>query len=348
MTVLSHQHFMQLALDYAAHGRLTVSPNPMVGCVIVKNNLVVGVGYHQRAGEPHAEVHALNDAGDNAKDAIAYVTLEPCCHYGRTPPCTQSLIKAGIKKVYVACLDPNPLVAGKGVAELRGAGIDVEVGLYGEEASQLNEIFFHFIKHKRPFVIAKWAMSLDGKTITHPEDSRQISSHESQLHTHELRSQVDAILIGANTARMDNPQLTARLINQAKQPIRIVLSTDGDLPKDLTLFTDKSNKTIVATCATDIEIDAEILVVPKDANQKVLLRALLGELGKRNITSLLIEGGMTVHQQFFAENLVNKIQVYVAPVVIGVNEKKQYFSNMSTNKLGHDVNFTVNVENKHV
>lgn len=349
MTVSSHIDYMTLALQHAARGRLTVSPNPMVGCVIVKNDQVVGVGHHQRAGEPHAEVYALRDAGDAAKEATAYVTLEPCCHVGRTPPCTQALIQAGIKKVYVACLDPNPLVAGKGITELQAAGMEVEVGLCEEAATQLNEIFFYFMKHKRPFVIAKWAMSLDGKTITHAQDSRQISSSESQQHTHELRSQVDAILIGANTARLDNPQLTAREIDNAKQPIRIVLSTNGDLPKELNLFAaSMPSKTIVATCASAIDINAEIITLAKNEKQKVHLPSLLDELGKRNITSLLIEGGMTVHQQFFAENLVNKIQVYLAPVVIGSGEKKQYFLNMNANQLGHDFNFTVNVEHKNV
>jgi diaminohydroxyphosphoribosylaminopyrimidine deaminase/5-amino-6-(5-phosphoribosylamino)uracil reductase len=215
------QFYMQQALALAEKGRFSVSPNPMVGCLIVKAGKIIGQGYHHQAGTPHAEIHALREAGAEAKDADVYVTLEPCCHYGRTPPCTDALIAAGVTRVYFACHDPNPEVAGKGSAALKAAGIQAEEGLCRSEAQQLNKIFFHFIQTKRPFVFSKWAMSLDGKTMTHPDDLPAISSTASRSHSHLLRRAVDAILIGTNTAIDDDPALTVRLpdVPDAQQPI---------------------------------------------------------------------------------------------------------------------------------
>jgi len=343
---MTHQSHMLLALQLAEKGRLTVSPNPMVGCVIVQQDHIVGQGYHQRAGEAHAEIHALQQAGQSAKGATAYVTLEPCCHYGRTPPCTQALIQSGIKKIYVACLDPNPLVAGKGVEALRQAGMTVEVGLEEQAAKNLNKIFFHYIQHKRPFVIAKWAMSIDGKTMTHPNDDRAISGEEAKQFSHQMRQQVDAILIGAKTAVLDNPLLTVRL-NQtsSKHPIRIVLSGKGNLPEDLNLFsTAMPARTIIFT--TDdvdptwqvrmLKNNIEVVVSKKNSSGKIDLNEMLLELGKRDITSLLIEGGMQTHENFFAANLVNEIQVYIAPVIIGNLSTKKKLMNLSCKQIGND------------
>lgn len=343
--------YMLHALQLAERGRLTVSPNPMVGCVIVKNKQIIGEGFHQKSGEAHAEVYALQQAGAEAKEATVYVTLEPCCHHGKTPPCTDALIAAGVTKVCVATLDPNPLVAGKGVAALRAAGIEVKIGLCETEAKQLNEIFFHYIIHKRPFVIAKWAMSLDGKTITHPEDSRDISSTEARIASHTLREQVDAILIGANTATQDNPQLTARLNDSthAKQPIRIVLSSQGNLPTDLKIFdATLPGKTIVVT-TKPINTEwqekmphVECVQINKNADNKIDLLHLLTELGKRHITSLLVEGGMRIHESFFAASLVNKVQVYVAPVIIGNLSKKHTLNNIQVEPMSADYCFSAN------
>ncbi len=348
------QHYMSAALELAARGRLFVSPNPMVGCVIVKNGEIVGKGFHQRAGGDHAEIHALHEAGARANGATAYVTLEPCCHHGKTPPCTDALIRAGIAEVYTACIDPNPLVAKKGIEILETAGIAVHVGLYEEEAKQLNKIFFHHMTHKRPFVIAKWAMSLDGKTITHEEDSRQISGRESQQHTHELRQQVDAILIGSNTAKRDNPQLTSRLTFSdsdthafSKQPIRIILAGKTPLPLTLRIFDQNlPNKTILATtkasqeywkniCAT-LPNPIELIIVNADERGLVHLPSLLDVLHKKGITSLLVEGGMTVHEQFFKENLVNEVDVYVSPVIIGNLKIKKTLDGVTCNAQGSD------------
>jgi diaminohydroxyphosphoribosylaminopyrimidine deaminase/5-amino-6-(5-phosphoribosylamino)uracil reductase len=353
MDTRTHQDYMQLALQLAERGRLTTSPNPVVGCVLVKDNEIIATGFHERPGGHHAEKHALLQAGDNARGATAYVTLEPCCHFGRTPPCSQALIAAGVKKVYVACLDPNPLVAGKGVAELQAEGITVEIGLAMAEARQLNEIFFHYIQHRRPFVIAKWALSLDGKTVTNPGDSRQISCPDSTAHTHQTRQQVDAILVGANTARLDNPQLTARS-EQAleKQPIRIILATQGDVPADLKIFSGSlPGKTWLATTqpVTDawrqaVADSVEVLVLPKNSDGQVNLHSLLDELGKRHITSLLVEGGMRVHESFFKANLVNRISVYLAPVFIGTQAQKIPLPNISMSRLGRDYYFSTTTQ----
>jgi len=349
---------MKAALALALRGKYTVSPNPMVGCVIVKNEKIIGMGFHEKAGGPHAEIIALQQAGVDAKDATAYVTLEPCCHYGRTPPCTDALIKAGIKKVYAACKDPNPLVSGKGIQQLREANIEVEVGLHETEAVQQNEIFFHFIRHKKPFVIAKWAMSLDGKTITHPEDSRKISNQVSHQASHQTRQLVDAILIGANTAREDNPELNVRYPLDAitlRQPLRIVLSSQDNLPLDLKLFDTSTSKTLVITSdnANPAWINAlrekqvEVMIAPQK-EKRINLHYVLAELGKRNLTSLLVEGGMTVLQDFFQENLVQKIHVFLAPAIIGSLKQKQTVVNVNVENLNHDYFITADYGVNHV
>lgn len=353
----SHQDYMNLALQLAERGRLSVSPNPMVGCVIVKDHTIVGSGYHQCAGQAHAEVHALQAAGKAAHAATAYVTLEPCCHYGKTPPCTQALIQAGIKKIYIACLDPNPLMNGLGAAALRAAGITVDIGLARAQAQQLNEVFFHFMKTQRPFVIAKWAMSLDGKTIVNASDHPHISGKVAHAHAHEIRQQVDAILIGANTACRDNPQLTVRLSpTPIKQPIRMVVSSHTELPLHLQLLQPMlaANTWIATTSATRIAWQqavrasgAKLLILPQDATGQVDLLALLKTLAAENITSLLVEGGMTLHTSFFAQQLVNKIQLYLAPNIIGAHPIKQFVSDLQMEKMGEDIYLTATCQESH-
>ncbi len=346
---------MLLALQLARKGEYSVSPNPMVGCVIVKNNKIIGEGWHMNSGEAHAEIYALKQAGVEAQDAIAYVTLEPCCHYGKTPPCTLALIKAGLKKIVIACEDPNPLVAGKGIAELKTAGIEVEVGLNKNEALKLNEIFCHFIKYNRPYVFAKWAMSLDGKTITNPSDSRKISHAQADTVTHDLRHRVDAILVGANTARKDNPLLTVRNTSQTsiKQPIRIVLSNSLNLEFDLNIFDDCSmSNSIIATTTIVTKafqkkcdsLNIKILILRKNSEGQVDLHHLLDELGKQKISSLLVEGGMQTTNHFLKENLVNKVQVFLSPVLIGSFDKKKILKDMEFYTLGKDVAFSVDLK----
>lgn len=348
MSKLSHIDYMKSALQLAERGRASVSPNPMVGCVIVNQGELVGQGFHLKPGKAHAEVAALEMAGEKAKGGTAYVTLEPCCHFGRTPPCCNALIQAGIAKVYVACLDPNPLVAGKGIEKLKAAGIEVEVGLLENQAIALNEIFFHYIRLRKPFVIAKWAMSLDGKTVTHKNDSPDISCKASRKFSHQIRQQVDAILIGANTAILDNPELTVRYLeNNSKQPLRIILSGKNKLPLDLKLFDTSIAKTLVViTENAESEYlkqlaarNVEVLVLA-DTNARADLDSLLSNLGERGISSLLVEGGMTVIHEFFNQSLVNKIHVYLAPTIIGTLDEKQPVINMNVSSIHSDLYIT--------
>lgn len=350
VTAIHHQ-YMSLALKLAEQGRLSVSPNPMVGCVIVKDNHIVGEGFHQQAGGPHAEIFALQMAGKQAEGATVYVTLEPCCHFGKTPPCTDALIKAKIKKIYIACLDPNPLVSGKGMELLQQSGIETEIGLAEADATQLNNLFFHYIKHKRPFVMAKWAMSLDGKTIVAEQDAKQISGLASHAHSHQLREMVDAILIGANTARLDNPQLTARNQNEhlAKQPIRIILAGNQPLPTHLKIFSaNLPGKTILVvpenSTHSSFPSSIEILNIPSSENGKISLSHLLTTLGEKEITSLLVEGGMSVLENFFQENLIDQFHVYLAPVIIGSLTTKQPVNVINFSRLGKDFYFNATTE----
>lgn len=359
MSKLNHEIVMTEALQLAERGRYTVSPNPMVGCIIVRDDTIVGRGYHQHAGEPHAEIYALREAGALAENATVYVTLEPCCHFGRTPPCVDALIAAKVKTVVVACLDPNPLVSGNGIKKLQAAGIEIIQGVMEKEAILLNEIFFHYIKTNTPFVIAKWAMSLDGKTITHTADDKNISGAASRVETHQLRQQVDAILIGANTAKQDNPLLTVRdLPDISKHPIRLVISSDGQLPSDLQLFSaELPGKTIVV--ATEKikplhqqqynHLDIETIIIKQNAQGQVDLPLLMIELGKRGITSLLVEGGMEILQAFFAENLINKTIVYVAPIFIGKSIKKKSITQLTNKQVGDDFHLMgYNEDNQYV
>ena len=340
-----HTEYMSTALTLAARRKYTVSPNPMVGCILVKNNQIVGQGWHQFAGQPHAEIYALEAAGDQARGATVYVSLEPCSHFGRTPPCVNALIKAGVANVYVACLDPNSLVNGQGVEALQAAGIKVSVGLCEIEARALNKIFFHFMKRHHPYVIAKWAMSLDGKTITHPRDNRFISSQDSLNHSHEIRQSVDAIVIGSRTAIQDDPLLTVRHTKIIKHPLRFVLASKGDLPFTLKCFDSTlPAKTIVVTTHhaekawLDLAASKNIEVWQcNEKNNYIDLQDLLKKMGEAGISSVLVEGGRTLQDSFFQENLVNQVQVYLAPNIIGQLENKKYFGEIKFETCGKDI-----------
>lgn len=354
----NHSCFMSQALQLASRGRCTVSPNPMVGCVIVQDDTIIGSGFHQKAGQPHAEIIALNNAGEKSQNAVMYVTLEPCCHFGRTPPCINAIITAGIQKVIVACLDPNPLVSGKGIEALKKAGIVVEVGINEKEAIQLNKIFFHYVKHKTPFVISKWAMSLDGKTVVNKNDDKKISGLKSRYHTHALRHQTDAILIGANTAIHDDPQLSVRLLENdhkiEKQPARIILCGHQPLPSTLKIFNmNPESKTILAVTEKTKQLflhhqseKIEILILPETDNHAISLPDLLTALGKKAITSILVEGGMHVHNSFFKENLINETHVYLSPLFIGNLGHKKPVKVTSSDSLDEDFYFIA--ENEYV
>lgn len=327
--------YMQQALKLAEKGRYRASPNPMVGCVIVKNHRIVGEGWHLGPKTDHAEVMALKHAGTLAQGADIYVTLEPCCHFGHTPPCTDALIQARVKRVFIAVQDSNPIVNGNGIALLQKSGITVHTGILSDAAEKLNQHFFHFMRQQRPYVICKWAMSLNGKTITAKDDSKQITNHECQTKVHLTRCQVDAILIGANTALDDNPQLTTRLPDNlqitARHPLRIVLDSHGRCHPDLKIFDPSMpGKTLVATTHKALDNwkqtlqsqGVDIVVLPTDTQKRVCLHSLMAELYQRQITSLLVEGGMTTHESFIAADLVNAVHAYIAPVLIGDMVKK--------------------------
>jgi diaminohydroxyphosphoribosylaminopyrimidine deaminase / 5-amino-6-(5-phosphoribosylamino)uracil reductase len=302
---------MQLALQLAEKGKYSVSPNPMVGAILIKNNKLIGYGYHLYQGDYHAESKAIDMAGINAKESSLYLNLEPCYHYGLTSPCVDKIIRSEIKEVHLSEIDPNPLVAGKSLEKLKNAGIKVYIGDHKQEAIELNEIFYHFMKYKRPFVIAKWAMTIDGKIAT-KNDSKWISCNESRDHVQDLRNSVDAILIGANTAKIDNPSLNVRKKGFAKerQPHKFILGKNLDsLSKDSNLFKYNPDKTHLIN--TDNNFD---------------LIKLLEKMGEMGITSLLVEGGSFTLSKFLEKNLINKFYCYIAPKFIAGNDSISPFN----------------------
>jgi diaminohydroxyphosphoribosylaminopyrimidine deaminase/5-amino-6-(5-phosphoribosylamino)uracil reductase len=322
----AHITFMQRALALARKAKGRTSPNPLVGTVIVKDGTVIGEGYHQKAGTEHAEVHALNAAGENAKGATLYTNLEPCCHWGRTPPCTAAVIQAGIANVYIAEVDPNPSVAGKGVRQLEEANIRVHVGICTHEAAELNEVHKKYIQTGTPFVILKTAMSLDGKIATTAGESQWITSEASRLRGHEIRDEVDAILVGRGTVERDNPSLTTRLQNREGQDAtRIVLDSHGRTPTDARIFNVESSTGVIVAVTPDAptanikaleKAGAEVLTTPA-AHGKVCFMNLMETLGKREITSVLIEGGGEINASAIAAGIVDKVMCFVAPKLIG-------------------------------
>ena len=313
------EKFMRRALALARRGVGKTSPNPAVGAVLVRNGRVIGEGWHRKAGGPHAEVVALR--GVNARGATLYVTLEPCSTWGRTPPCTEAVIQAGVKRVVVAARDPNPKHQGRGLTLLKRAGIRVESGLLAQEAARLNEAFNKWITTGLPFVIAKAAMSADGKIATRAGDSKWITSEKARREAHALRAGVDAIMVGANTVIRDNPRLTVRHGFSGRQPWRVAMDSRGHCPLTAHLFTDRfRRKTIVVTSRhspkrwRDALAKRRICVLQAPSRN---LRAALKALGRLNVTSVLIEGGGDLLGAAFDAGLVNKAVFFYAPVVIG-------------------------------
>ncbi|SFC86776.1 diaminohydroxyphosphoribosylaminopyrimidine deaminase [Bacillus sp. OV322] len=319
---MNDQEYMKIALGLAAAAAGQTSPNPAVGAVIVKDGEIAGMGAHLKAGEDHAEIHALKMAGDKARDATMYVTLEPCSHFGKTPPCAAALIKAGIKRVYISSADPNPLVAGKGIKMLEEAGIEVHSGLLSEKGDELNEVFFHFIRTGTPFVTMKQAVTLDGKTAAESGDSKWITCEESRLDVHRERSRHDAILVGVNTVLKDNPRLTNRINREARQPVRIILDTHLRTPKDCAAIKDETAETLIITGSEAeqknidrIESDkVKVLRMPSDS---IKIMDVLKLLAKRGITSLYVEGGSEVNASFLKEHAVGRMITYIAPKLAG-------------------------------
>ena len=350
--------FMRRAIELAWRGWGWTNPNPLVGCVLVRDGRIIGEGWHEKCGQAHAERNALADcaqradegavgaeradgapAGDpargHARGATAYVTLEPCCHTGKQPPCTEALIAAGVARVVVGNRDPNPLVAGKGSARLREAGIRVDEDALRDECDELNPVFFRFISRKTPYVVAKWAMSADGKIACASGDAHWVSGPESRRDTHELRHRLAAIAVGIDTVIADDPLLTCRREGKpGNQPLRVVLDSHLRIPEDCALVRSCSQGEApfaVATCASvdDPATDAgtkaqrlralgvEVLHVPQDDAGRVAVRPLLRALGEKGIDSLLVEGGSGIHGAFFDEGAVDEAVVYLAPKVIG-------------------------------
>jgi diaminohydroxyphosphoribosylaminopyrimidine deaminase / 5-amino-6-(5-phosphoribosylamino)uracil reductase len=318
--IVSDENWMRRALELAERGRGYVEPNPLVGAVVVHNLQIVGEGWHQRFGEAHAEVNALAAAGEAARGATLYVTLEPCCHHGKTPPCTDAIRKAGIRRVVAAMLDPFPEVAGHGAALLRAAGIDAQIGVCELEASRLNAPYLKLLATGRPYVHAKWAMTLDGKIATRTGDSKWISNKASRRRTHELCGRMDAIIVGIGTVLADDPLLTARPPGP-RTPTRIVLDSRGRTPVTSQLVqTARQTPTIILTASpapADLRASGcEVLELPGEAG-RVSLPALMNELGQRRMTNILVEGGSGVLGAFFDALEIDEVHVFVAPKLTG-------------------------------
>jgi diaminohydroxyphosphoribosylaminopyrimidine deaminase/5-amino-6-(5-phosphoribosylamino)uracil reductase len=316
--------FMRLALEEARKGLGRTAPNPVVGAVLVRNGKVISRGYHKKAGTPHAEVNCLRAAKGKVKGAVMYTTLEPCDHYGRTPPCSLALLEAGVSRVVCGSSDPNPLVNGKGVARLRQAGIPVAQGVLREEADALNRPFFKFIQTRMPYVTLKAAATLDGKIATSTGDSKWVTGEAARKRVHGLRNQVDAILVGANTVRLDNPQLTSR-IPKGRDPVRVVVDSKLSLSPELQLFTQKSSaKTVIATldsaesekAKTFARQGNEVWSLP-GKNGRVDLKGLLQKLADRGCLHVLVEGGAEIFGTLLRENLADEIQLFLAPKLLG-------------------------------
>ena len=323
--------FMQLALDLAKQGEFTTTPNPSVGCVLVKDGKVVGKGFHAKAGEPHAEVMALREAGENARGATAYVTLEPCSHFGRTPPCAKGLVEAGVSKVIAAMCDPNPQVAGKGLQILSDAGIESAVGLLEENAEQLNKGFLKRMRTGKPFVQLKLAMSIDGKTAMASGESKWITGAQARADVQQYRAKASAILSTSQTMLADDPSLNVRWEElpsnvkadypqeKLRQPVRVILDSTHKVRSDFKVFLTESPVWLVGEDdypLTGFPVFTEYLQL--DRNQgETRLQALMAELGKRQINTLWVEAGATLAGALIAENLVDELIIYMAPKLLG-------------------------------
>lgn len=323
-TADDEQH-LRRALQLAARGQGRVEPNPMVGCVLVKRGRVIGEGYHRRFGGPHAESDALGRCETSPRGATVYVTLEPCCHQGKTPPCTTALIEAGVKRVVAPLKDPNPPVAGKGFARLRRAGVHVDIGLLHDEARALNAPFFKLVETGRPWVILKWAQSLDGKIATHSADSKWISDEVSRAHAHRIRGRLDAIIVGIGTVFLDDPLLTCRAGRPKRVATRVVLDSNLQTPPRCWLVRTAREVPTWIFCARTAPASrarllasagCRLLPVPRERRGLRLAR-VLDILGRHQMTNVLVEGGGHVLGSFFDQGLADEYHIYIAPLLIG-------------------------------
>jgi len=323
---ISDRQYMSRALYLAGKAIYTTAPNPNVGCVIVKDDQIVGEGWHEKAGEAHAEINALKQAGEQAQGATAYVTLEPCCHHGKTPPCSDALIQAKVKRVVVAMVDPNSKVAGKGLLQLEQAGIIVEKGLLEEQAMQLNAGFIKRMKTGLPFVRCKLAMSLDGRTAMASGESKWITSPAARDDVQHLRARSGAILTGVGTVLADDPSMTVRLDGVETQPLRIVVDTNLSMPANAKMLKEPG-RTVLMTCSSDEDIaallkskGAEIYSMPY-CNSSVDLTSVLQQLAEMQINDVLLETGATLSGAMLQAGLIDELIIYIAPVLMGNNAR---------------------------
>lgn len=338
----NHEFYMDLAIKNAQAMKGQTDPNPLVGSVIVTENRIVGVGAHLKTGEPHAEIHAIRMAGENARGGTIYVTLEPCSHHGRTGPCAVAIVEAGIKKVIIATLDPNPVVSGNGVKILEEAGIEVIVGVLEETSKKMNEVFNKFIVKNTPFVTLKAGITLDGKIATHSSNSKWITSEEARHDVHQLRNEHMAILVGVNTVIADNPELTTRIAN-GRNPVRIILDSTLKIPLDRKVITDKLADTWIFTSENfDIEKKSllesmSISVFPTSGSKQVNPKEVMRILGEKGISSLLIEGGGTINAAFLENKLIDKAIIYIAPKLIGGQQAPTFLEGSGIDKMADAV-----------
>lgn len=337
---MTNLEYLRQCLNLAKKGRGWVNPNPMVGAVIVKNGQVIGKGYHKKLGFPHAEIEALESCKSNPKGAALYVNLEPCVHFGKTPPCVEAVIKAGINKVVCCTLDPNPKVSGKGISVLKQAGIKVRVGELEKEARQLNEPFFTFHRKKRPYIAIKFAASLDGKLATETGDSKWITNEQSRAYARKLRGQYQAVLVGIKTVLADDPHLGTKILG-LKDPLRIILDSKLRIPPQAKVLRDKQVLIVTTSLANQQklrqlrELGFDVIIV----GEKIKISNLLNILYQKEIISVMVEGGRSVLNSFIKANVVDKAYAFHAPIIIGrakTIKQAPRLSNLSYKKFNSD------------
>ncbi len=343
---MADESYIQLTIELAKKGEGSVSPNPLVGCVITKDNKIIGAGYHQKFGKEHAEINAINSSTESLEDSTLFVNLEPCSYHGKTPPCIDRIIKEKIKRVVIGTLDINPLVSGNGVKALKKAGIEVKVGVLENECLELNKFFFKYISKKLPYVTLKAAQTLDGLIADTNNNSEWISSEQSRKYVHSLRAKYDAVLIGYETARIDNPKLTVRMVD-GRNPFRIILDSKLKLKPELNVFKmNRDKKTILVTTDENAsnknkikkfeQLGVKVLFVKKNHNDRVHLKSLLKEVRKIGIASILVEGGAKVYSAFVKQDLFDDIMMFISPKILGNGVKT--FSELSSSNLDSALN----------
>jgi len=321
---VTDESYIKLTLEIAKKGIGSVSPNPLVGAVLVKDGKIIGAGYHQKYGEAHAEINAINSASENVEGATLFVNLEPCSHFGKTPPCVDALLESKIKKVVIGTLDMNPIVCGSGIQKLKANGVEVKVGILENECVELNKFFFKNVTKKTPYVTLKSAITLDGKIADESYQSKWITSTASRKQVHKLRAEYDSVLVGANTVNKDDPQLTVRLV-EGRNPKRIILDPQLKSCIERKIFHSEKNVLLVTSAEKKNspkakvlqELGVKLLFLRTDEQKRFHLKTVLKKIGDETITSILVEGGAKVYNSFIKENLFDEMQIFIAPKLLG-------------------------------